>query len=126
MRSHKTLSIALITALAVAQLNPQRVNAQAAAVIVPIGAVVVILGGIAYYTWTNTLGEEMRVPVSSYPVLEDPEEEMERMNNNSQAGRVVRADNATQAHTACSRWADGRGVATPEDLGNGRWRCRYY
>jgi hypothetical protein len=104
----KPTTIALITALAVTQLTPQRVNAQAA-VIVPIGAAVVILGGIAYYTWTNTLGEEMKVPVSSYPVLEDPEEEMERMGQAQQVETVI-AGTRANAESKCRELAAQRGL----------------
>jgi hypothetical protein len=63
-------AIALAAAIAI-QLTP-RANAQAAAAI-PVGAAIVVLGGIAYYVWMNSQGIEQRVPV--YSRLEDPEDE---------------------------------------------------
>ncbi|MCY7282160.1 MAG: hypothetical protein LH679_01720 [Cyanobacteria bacterium CAN_BIN43] len=60
------------------------------------------------------------------PAIQDPDEEAERMGNNAQTGRTVIARSASEAHSICSRWADGRGVATPQHQGNNRWLCRYY
>jgi hypothetical protein len=57
--------------------------------------------------------------------IEDPEEEMERMGNNATQGRIVRARSASAAQTRCEQYADGRKTDPPEDLGDGRWRCRY-
>lgn len=60
------------------------------------------------------------------PGIQDPDEEAERMGNNAQTGRTIIARSASEAHSICSRWADGRGVAAPQHQGNNRWLCRYY
>jgi hypothetical protein len=99
-------AVALVTAIAL-QLLPPKVNAQAAAAIVPVGAAIVILGGISYYVWTNSQGVEQRVPV--YPVLEDPEDE-------AQWGVFDARD---ERH--CQRLAGGRDYRW---LGNGKCRIK--
>jgi hypothetical protein len=68
-------AIALAAAIAI-QLIPPQANAQGVLVI-PEAAAIVIIGGIAYYVWTNSEGlrEQVAVPSSSMPMLEDPEDE---------------------------------------------------
>jgi hypothetical protein len=95
--------IALITALAVTQLTPQRANAQAAAVVVPVGAAIVILGGIAYYTWLNSQGHEQLVPTSS-AILEDPEEDQSEWDD------PIIAASPEEAARECRRRAERDGV----------------
>ena len=87
-------AIVLLSVLFISQMPVQRAKAQAAAVAIPVGAAVVILGGIAYYVWYNSQGEEQTVPVA--PMLEDPEDE-------AQWG-VFRARDETH----CKRLAGGR------------------
>lgn len=71
--SRYPLGVALSLCLMVSSI-PQKARAQAA-LVVPVGAAIVIIGGIAYYTWINSQGREELVPTSSYPMLEDPEDE---------------------------------------------------
>ncbi|NJN59706.1 MAG: hypothetical protein HC879_20590 [Leptolyngbyaceae cyanobacterium SL_5_9] len=120
-------SVALIATLFLpatpARANPALVAAPAICA-TGVGCILIgtaIVGGIAYYVWQNSrTGEQYHVPI------EDPEEESDSMGRNAQQGRVVRAGSASEAHTICSGWADGRRVGTPTNLGNGRWRCNYY
>lgn len=58
--------------------------------------------------------------------IDDPEEEMQRMGKNAQTGRTVIANSANHAHSLCSKWAGIRKTAAPQNMGNGRWKCRYY
>jgi hypothetical protein len=67
-------TIVLIVTLLLSQAPTQRVKAQAAAVVVPVGAAIVTIAGIAYYVWLNTEGIEIRMPVESGGYLEDAED----------------------------------------------------
>jgi hypothetical protein len=119
-------AVALVTTIALQLVSP-KVNAQAALVVVPVGAAIVILGGISYYTWRNSVGEEMRVPVSSYPVLEDSEEEMERMGQAQQV-EAVTAGTRSKAEQQCRDVAAQRGLTLKEvtHFRDNQWNCVMY
>jgi hypothetical protein len=74
MKTNRWMVLALSTVLVV-QLIPLRVQAQAQAVVVPVGAAIVVILGISYYVW-QAQGVERRVPVVD-AILEDPEDEGE-------------------------------------------------
>lgn len=90
--------IALATTLTI-QFTPHRANAQAV-IGVPV-VETVIIGGIVYYVWQNWQGEEQRS--QTYPMLEDPEDELQ--------WGVYPADDGEQCHYKAAgrawRWIDG-------------------
>jgi hypothetical protein len=96
-------SAAAVVALAIAasHLMPQRANAQAQ-VIVPVGAATVILLGIAYYTWTNAVGEVVRVPVAD-AIIDNPDEP------SSEEWDYIWADDYDQAVRRCREIAEKNG-----------------
>jgi hypothetical protein len=99
---NKPVAIALVTVFAVTQLAHQGANAQPALVIVPAGAAIVVLGGMAYYAWFNTLGQEVLVPVSS-ATLEDPEEETQEYSD------YIWGDSQAQAERKCKQQVENGG-----------------
>lgn len=121
MPDFKRIGVIALAAALTIQFTLHRANAQAV-IGVPV-VETVIIGGIVYYVWQNWQGEEQRS--TTYPMLEDPEEEIERMGSNATQGRVVVADSASEAQIKCEQYADYRRTDTPENLGNGRWKCRY-
>jgi len=114
-------AIALLIALAIPQFTPQKANAQAV-IGVPV-VETVIIGGIALYVWYIN---GQRHESQTYPVLPDPEEEIDRMGNNATQGKVVKARTASEAQSRCESYAGDRATDTPEYLGNNSWRCRYH
>jgi hypothetical protein len=86
----------------------------------------VIVAGVAYYLWQESDGQQYNVEIPSSVRIEDPEEEIEAMGNNTSSGRVVVATSASAAQSACERWAGYRRTGMPQALGNNRWRCQYY
>lgn len=117
----RSSAIALITALLITQMPVQRVKAQAA-LVVPTGAAIVILGGISYYVWMNSQGYEERVPV--YPVLADPEDEMERMGRPQ--SETVTAGTQARATELCEGLANGRTLQKVQWFESNRWECIFY
>jgi hypothetical protein len=67
-------TLVLIATLIISQVPTQRVRSQAAAVAIPVGAAIVVIGGLAYYVWLNTEGIEIKMPVEGGSYLEDAEE----------------------------------------------------
>jgi hypothetical protein len=88
---------------------------------------VVTAVGVGYFLWQDADdGEEHRIQLPSSTHIEDAEEEIEAMGNNTSSGRVVVATSASAAQSACERWAGYRRTGMPQSLGNNRWRCQYY
>jgi hypothetical protein len=59
---------------------PPRANAQAAAVVIPAGAAIVIIGGLAWYYWVTQSGEHYSpapMPATSGGYTENPDDEGE-------------------------------------------------
>jgi Flp pilus assembly protein CpaB len=118
-------AVALVAVFTI-QLTPHRANAQAALVVVPVGAAIVVLGGIAYYTWINRQGQEELVPTSS-AILEDPEEEIERMGQAQQV-ETVTAGTRSKAEQQCREIAAQRGLTLKEvaHFRDNQWNCVMY
>ena len=125
----RRIALVSIAAICAVTLQPKEARSQAqllapALCSTGVGCILVgvaTVGGIAYWVWqSRDTGKQ------HYLKIEDPEEEAAAMGNNAQEGRTIIARNASHAHSRCSKWAAGRRVATPRNLGNGRWKCRYY
>jgi hypothetical protein len=97
----KFRTIVLVATFILAQVPTQRVKAQAAAIAVPVGAAIVIMGGISYYVWVNSQGERQAVPV---PILEDPEVHQEEWDY------PISADSQLEADRMCQQLAESNGV----------------
>lgn len=89
-------TVVLIATLILSQVPTQRVKAQAAAVAIPVGAAIVMIGGISYAVWLNSQGVEIKVPVGLETYFEDPED-------SDQWGEFTARD---ERH--CQRLAGGR------------------
>jgi len=113
----RLITFALASTIAI-QLTPYRANAQAA-VAVPVGAVIVVLGGIAYYVWTNSQGAEQRMPVSG-DYLEDPEGAEPEIYSDCVAG-----DSESQALSRCQEVANGGLDVKVKKVGNNRYECTW-
>jgi hypothetical protein len=104
-------------------------KAQAQGVLViPEAAAIIIIGGIAYYVWTNSEGlrEQVAVPSSSMPI-EDPEDEMERMGQAQQVESVT-AGTQQRAEGLCRGLAQTRGLTMKEvkHFRDNQWNCVMY
>jgi hypothetical protein len=119
----KTTAIALITALALTQLSPPKAQAQGVLVI-PEAAAIVIIGGIAYYVWTNSEGlrEQVAVPSSSMPMIDNPDEQ------SSEEWDYIWADDYNQAVRRCREYVENNGgtyVRVVEKPGSTRYECHW-
>ena len=90
-----------------------------------------IVGGVTAYIWQHRTTKRRYfadVQGNLRKMLDDPEEDMEQMNQNSMPGRRIKAKSYSEAWSICERFSNGRKVATPlkvKDKEN-TFICRYY
>jgi len=97
------LASALAVALISSQLSPKRANAQAQ-VLVPTGAAIVIIAGIAYYVWLNFQGVQQTVPVSNAIMHPEDDEAPVEWDDS------VSAIDQDEAEELCQKLANDYGV----------------
>lgn len=99
MKRYKVAIASTLCSTLLIVLAPQKTQAQA---VIGIPVVeTIIIGGIVYYVWLNSQGEEQQS--ATYPMLEDPEDELQ--------WGVYPANDNEQCHYKAAgrdwRWIDG-------------------
>jgi hypothetical protein len=126
MISKRPSAIALSLSLALANLPIASPRANAQAVIgLPIVETIVIVGAAGavttLYVWYV---DGIRNESSTYPVLPDPEEEVERMGRPQ--SETVTAGTQTRATELCEGLAKGRTLQKVQWFESNQWECIFY